>query len=243
MKKLLTVVLGLIVLATFTSLSVAQEEKKGLPEPGGPSPIIKQCPRPDQPHTITMTAPPPVVATPYTADFPAHQPIEPNFNGTTANRWFEHTFNWTAPGQGCRCLSAELTIRYKALQGGASVISSDAGNDTVGIYSGGSLVPGTGQRLYTTFPFSAGQPGTKTIRLSCDMLKNNRLSFLVQDDTSVTSATLHIVYCCPPCPPGMVEMTFPGTSIKFCCDHKPGDAKFCCTPEVMTKPVRDEIPR
>jgi hypothetical protein len=109
----------------------------------------------------------------------------------------------------------------------------------VAIYGGGSVVAGTSQSLYGGV-VTTGQPGTKTIPLSCDMLKNNRLSFLVQDDTSVTSATLHIVYCCPPCPPGKVEETFPGTSLKYCCEGRPGQPRFCCTAE--EGPAGSEVP-
>ncbi|HSS76521.1 MAG TPA: hypothetical protein VLV54_07210 [Thermoanaerobaculia bacterium] len=108
------------------------------------------------------------------------------------------------------------------------------------IFSGGSVVAGTSQGLYTG-TVTTGQTGTKTIRLSCDMLKNNRLSFLLQDDTSVTSATLHVVYCCSPCPQGQVEETFPGTSLKYCCDGKPGTPHFCCT--AQGKPAGGENPQ
>jgi hypothetical protein len=139
----------------------------------------------------------------------------------------------------CRCLSGELTIRYNALQGGPAGSPSSA-NDTVGIYSGGSIVPGTSQALYSG-AVTTGQTGTKTIRLSCDWLKNNRLSFLVQDDTSVTSATLHVVYCCSPCPPGQAEVTFPGTNLKYCCEGKPGAPRFCCT--AQERPANGELPQ
>jgi hypothetical protein len=135
-------------------------------------------------------------------------------------------------------LSGELTIHYTANQNGAP--TSGAGNDTVGIYSGGAIVTGTSQALYSGI-VTKGQTGTKTIRLTCDMLKNNRLSFLVQDDTSVTSATLHVVYCCSSCPPGKVEMTFPGTSLKYCCEGKPGELRFCCT--AQKKPANGESPQ
>jgi hypothetical protein len=110
----------------------------------------------------------------------------------------------------------------------------------VGIDSGGSVVPGTYQSLYTG-TVTTGQTGTKTIPLNCDMLKNNRLSFYTQDDTSVTSATLHVVYCCAPCPSGQVEETFPGTSLKYCCDGKPGAQRFCCT--AQERPVAGENPQ
>src|SRR6202012_1256384 len=113
-------------------------------------------------------------ATPYLPDFPTTScsaGFEPNFGGTppgnpTANRCFRHTFTWKAPGQEGRCLSGELTIKYKAPQGGPAGSSTSA-NDTVAIFSGGSVVAGTSQGLYTG-AVTTGQTGTKTIRLSCD---------------------------------------------------------------------------
>ena len=110
----------------------------------------------------------------------------------------------------------------------------------MGIDSGGKVVPGTYQPLYSG-AVTTGQTGTKTIPLSCDLLKNNRLSFYVQDDTAVTSATLHVVYCCSSCPKGQTEETFPGTNLKYCCDGKPGSAHFCCT--AKERPAGSENPQ
>jgi hypothetical protein len=224
MKKALTLACAFVALGLLLSLSAAQEERKG--ESVGP---VGRCPQPFQKH-IDLTAPPPLQATPYLPDFstsPCSAGWEPNFGGTTINRCFRHTFTWKPPSAECRCLSGELIIKYKALQGGP-VGSSTSVNDTMSLASGGSGIPGTSQTLYAG-AVTTGQTGTKTIPLNCDWLKNNRLSFAVQDDTSVTSATLHLVYCCSSCPPGKVEMTFPGTSIKYCCEGKPGDRQFCCT--------------
>jgi hypothetical protein len=229
MKLFPTLVLAIVALGILPGPSAAQEERTALSQPVPP---IELCPKPSRQQAINLTASAPSPATPTAADFPTSSCSagwESNFGGTTSDRCFKHTFTWKAPGPECRCLAGELTIRYKALQGGPAGSSSSA-NDTVAIFSGGTVVPGTSQALYSgSGAVTTGQTGTKTIRLSCDMLRNNRLSFLVQDDTSVTSATLHIVYCCPPCPPGQVEETFPGTSLKYCCEGKPGAQRFCCT--------------
>ncbi|MFY9825810.1 MAG: hypothetical protein WAM82_30855 [Thermoanaerobaculia bacterium] len=223
MKRLLTLALALVALGA----ALAQEERSA--QPGTIIPI-GACPKGWQQQAINLTAPPPVTATPNPADFPISTSCssgwEPNFGGDKYDRCFKHTFSWRSPGPECRCLSGELTIHYKANQAGTP--TSGAGNDTVALYSGQHVIPGTSQALYSGV-VTKGQTGTKTIKLSCDWLKNNRLSFLVQDDTSVTSATLHVVYCCPPCPKGQVEETFPGTKLKYCCDNKPGAAHFCCT--------------
>ena len=229
MKRLLALNLALafVALGVLPSPGAAQEERRVQSEAISP---IEVCPRGSQQQVINLTASAPSAATPYLPDFPTTSCSagwEPNFGGTTADRCFRHTFTWKAPGPGCRCLSGELTIKYKALQGGPAGSSSSA-NDAVGIDSGGAVVPGTYQPLYSG-TVTTGQTGTKTIRLSCDMLKNNRLSFYVQDDTSVTSATLHVVYCCSSCPAGQVEETFPGTNLKYCCEGKPGAPRFCCT--------------
>lgn len=31
------------------------------------------------------------------------------------------------------------------------------------------------------------------------------------------------------CPAGQIESTFPGSTVKYCCDGKPGSDKFCCS--------------
>lgn len=238
MKPLLTLALAFVALGVLLSPSAAQEERKVPSEPITP---VELCPRPSQQQPINLTASAPSAATPNPADFPATCGTgwEPKFGGTAINKCFRHTFTWKAPRPECRCLSGELTIRYKALQGGPANSASSA-NDVMYIYSGGSAVAGTNQQLYTG-AVTTGQAGTKTIRLNCDMLRNSRLSFLVQDDTSVTSATLRVVYCCSPCPRGQEEMTFPGTSLKYCCEGKPGAPRFCCT--AQERPAADEIPR
>jgi hypothetical protein len=226
MKSLLTLALACVALGVLPSPGAAQEERRIQSDAITP---IQVCPRGFQQQSVNLTASAPSPATPYLPDFPTTScsaGFEPNFGGTTYDRCFRHTFTWKVPGPECRCLSGELTIHYTANQDGQP--GSGSGNDTVAIFSGGSVVAGTSQALYTGV-VKKGQTGTKTIKLNCDMLKNNRLSFLLQDDTSVTSATLHVVYCCPPCPKGQVEETFPGTNLKYCCEGKPGAPRFCCT--------------
>src|SRR6266700_514715 len=144
MKRLvtLTLTLAFVALGILPSPGAAQEERSV--QPGTITPI-EVCPRGFHQQAINLTAPPPSAATPYLPDFPTTSCSagwEPNFGGTTINRCFRHTFTWKAPGQECRCLSGELTIHYKALQGGQAESSSSA-NDGVGIDSGGAVVPGT----------------------------------------------------------------------------------------------------
>ena len=232
MTPLWIFVLAFVSLGGLRSPGAAQEERHI--QPGTITPI-QICPKGYQQQSINLTASAPSPATPNLADFPTSScsaGFEPNFGGTLSNRCFRQTFTWKTPGPECSCLSGELTIQYKALEGGAS-------NDTFAIFSGGSVVPGTSLPLYPG-GVPIGQTMTKKIPLSCDLLKNNRLSFLIQDDTSVLSATLHVVYCCPPCPSGQVLETFPGTGLQYCCTGKPGAPRFCCT--AKEKPEAGELP-
>lgn len=183
-------VLVLIALAGFTSLGTGQEEKKGLPEQEavGRTPL---CP---DPRYINLTAPPPQAATPYTADFAPGPASLMDFGGDIPDRQLRHTFYWRFNTPCCQELSGKLILQFRSIQGGGSATSSDAGNDKVYIFSNGVNL--LAQPLYTSFPFSSGQTGTKTIVLTPAMLTNHRLSFLVQDDTSVISAKLKLVVCC-----------------------------------------------
>lgn len=149
------------------------------------------CPFPTHIHQM---APLPTAATPYLPDFPTSScsaGFEPNFGGIQIDRCFRHTFTWKLPTECCQCLSGTLTLQYTALQGGGPGCCS--ANDTVTIFSNGSAV--TSQPLYTGVP-TPKKILTKIIPLKCEWLTNHRISFLVQDDTSVISATLDIDYCC-----------------------------------------------
>lgn len=238
MKSLTALILALVALGTLPSSSAAQGERRLPSDAISP---VQLCPKGTQPQTINLTASAPAAATPYLPDFPANCGLgwEPNFGGTTINRCFRHTFTWKAPGPGCSCQSAVLTLHYKALQGGPAG-SSTSVNDTMSIFSGGSAITSLSQALFSG-AVTTGQTGTKTVRLNCDLLKNNRLSIYEEDDTSVTSASLQVTYCCSPCPQGQVEETFPGTNLKYCCEGKPGAPRFCCT--AKEKPVVSENPQ
>jgi hypothetical protein len=217
MKRLLILALTVIALGSVWGLA-AQEERTATPTI---DPEFKLCPKPLKQTVITLTPPPLSAATLNLPDFPTtscSNGFETNFGGTQGDRCFRHTFRWKVP-KGCRCFSGYLTIQYSANQ--------SANNDTIAFYSGGAVIPGTSMALYSGSS-TVGQVLTKTIPLNCAWLANNRLSFLVQDDTKVISATLKLQYCCSQCPPGQNEMTFPGTEIKYCCEGKPGAPSFCC---------------
>ena len=149
----------------------------------------RRCPKPRN-QTLTISAP--QSAVPYVPDFPNHcsNGFEPKFGGTHIDKCLRHTFSWKQ-SRSCENDHGTLTIKYKALFAGPHY----ADNDTVALYSNGSVVPGTSQPLYSGTAV-VGLIKTKSIPLTAAMLANNRVSFLVQDDTSVLSATLNVVQCC-----------------------------------------------
>src|SRR6185295_17065976 len=156
-----------------------------------------QCPVPRHVH---LTAPLPAAGTPNSADFPTGSPpcVPNTFGGTSSDTCFRHTFTLPVPSElCCQCVESKkntLTLRYQALVAGPHG-SATSGNDNVGFYSNHQYIAGTSQDLY---PGGAtkGQIVTKTIPLRCSWLANNRLSFNIQDDTSVLSATLDVDLCC-----------------------------------------------
>ncbi|MBI4573034.1 MAG: hypothetical protein HY713_07070 [candidate division NC10 bacterium] len=192
MKKILALAFALVVMAVFAGLGAAQEEKKGFPALPRPGPTPAEglaCP---SPMFVSIANPP--TATPYAPDFPTPVPPLTNFGGTQTDKHLRHTFTWRPAGECCQYMSGKLTLQYRALTGGQSATSLDAGNDGVSVFSGGAVL--LSLPVYTSFPFSLGQTGTKTIPLTPAMLTNNRLSFAVQDDTSVTSVKLEVAACC-----------------------------------------------
>ena len=177
---------SLVVAAFGADRALGQAERVPGPAPSVPCPL---------PMHVNLTVQAPSPGTPFAGDFPSSPPVTlTNFGGTAINRHLRHTFSWKPLSECCQYLEGKLTIQYRALQGGQSATSSDAGNDGVAIFSNGTAL--LSQPLYTSFPFPAGHTGTKTIALTPAMLSHNRLSFAVQDDTSVTSATLQVTGCC-----------------------------------------------
>jgi hypothetical protein len=86
---------------------------------------------------------------------------------------------------------------------GTTATTADAGNDTIGVtvVGGVGAMPQPGGPVYgPTFPFPAGTLITKTFNITGTALAKleigNGLSFGVQDDTMVTSATLTLSGCC-----------------------------------------------
>jgi hypothetical protein len=202
-------------LGMFFSLSaLAQEEQQRIlpkpqPVPVQPQPIDGNVPCPD-PKTITLTAPPPSAANVDPSQLPAsliNPPnAEPNFGGTTPDKVFRHTFQFKLPeNKCCQCTNVTLTLKLKALLDASDPNHSaaDASNDKWYIYKNGELCGSSGFTGYGWVydkPTKQGTVITKTIRIPCECLavhgNAGKLTFVIQDDTSVQSATLTGNGCC-----------------------------------------------
>ena len=123
-------------------------------------------------------------------------------NDSAANKAFLGTFQWKPKSKCCEITRATLTVNMKANTASTSATASDAGNDTIGVMVGGvGAMPQPGGQVYTpTFAFPAGTLITKTFNITGTALANletgGGLSFVVQDDTMVMSATLTLSDCC-----------------------------------------------
>ncbi|HZF08964.1 MAG TPA: hypothetical protein VFE33_09265 [Thermoanaerobaculia bacterium] len=121
-----------------------------------------------------------------------------NYGGT--DKHFLYTFQWKPAHRCCQITKAVLTVNMQANQGGQSAHSSDAGNDAISIMHLGTVVAPYSEAVYSHWPFQAGQQVTKVWNLQGAALANvnadNRLSFYVEDDTMVKSATLQLIGCC-----------------------------------------------
>jgi hypothetical protein len=152
------------------------------------------------PNPVNLTIP---VGQPNQADFSAAQWAAPRawLNDNGKNKHFLGTFHWQPRYKCCEIISATLTVNMQANQSGQSASSSDAGNDGISVVNAGIAVSPYSGAVYTgPWPFSAGKQVTKTWNITGAALQKlesgGGLSFGVQDDTKVTSATLVLRGCC-----------------------------------------------
>lgn len=163
------------------------ENEVALPVKGG-------CPKP---IALTLTATTPNV---YNADFTPGMLALPRafLNDPAPNKAFLYTFQWKSEQRCCEITSAILTVKMKANQAGTKD-GSNAGNDGIAIVHG-NPVPPFSEPVHSPLPVPPGHVATKSWTLSGQALSNlkanHRLSFYVQDDTMVQSATLKIYGCC-----------------------------------------------
>lgn len=194
MKKLLTLALVLVGLAVFADFSAAQEERRPIfPSPGPPP-----CPPPFQ--QLTQTPIQVSTANLIQGDFAPAQLNAPRagLNDPGKNKHFLGSFQWKSSERCCQVTWGRLTVQMKSNSSGTSHSTPDAGNDSINVMAGGLVV--YGQPVYPNSPFPAGTPASMSWVLNPAALAkiNNGggLSFDVQDDTMVTSATLELRGCC-----------------------------------------------
>lgn len=195
LKRFITYSL-LVASFALSAASARSQELKALANYG--LPIVKgDCPNP---IALTLTAKNPTSFDP--ADFPAGgAPHMSGLGDPSHDKNFWYTFQWKRAERCCQITRAMLTVVLKANLPGQSKTSPDAGNDTIAIvYNKASVAPYS-ENVYSHWPFSVGQTVTKQwVSLNATELSNinasGRLSFAVQDDSQVVSATLQLWGCC-----------------------------------------------
>ena len=164
-------------------------------------PIIKpDCPSPIVPFTLTA----PQLMSFDATDFSQAQLNAPHMTGLgdpSSDEYFLHTFVWKREKRCCQITKARLTVNMKANSTCQSHTGHDAGNDSIVIMYNTLTVPNYVDYIYSgSGSCNAGQTATYTRDLNATALANinqsGRLSFAVQDDTQVVSATLQLWGCC-----------------------------------------------
>jgi len=174
---------------TAQELRAAQEvqaDRRPIP------PVVVPCPFPTK-----LTIPTGRTPTPVPAQFPPS--FQPNlagsmFNQTAADKHFGHTFTVPVQPRVC-CLwnSGVLTVTIKALQSGSAHGAASA-NDAVHVVNAGAIV--ASQQPWLTTGVTAGTVTTVTFPIPANVLNTGMVSFYVQDDSAVVSASLTVEGCC-----------------------------------------------
>jgi hypothetical protein len=193
-----------LLVASFalTAASPRSQDRRALPIANELPVAQGSCPKP---INVTLTASPPSL---FAGDFtqgPNSQMSAPHMTALgqlTADRNFLYTFQWTRDERCCQITRAVLTVKMKAILPGTKA-GSNADNDGIVIMSQGSVLPPYNEPVYDASiprPFPAGQLASKQWVLNQAALNiintQGHLSFAVQDDTSVLSATLQLTGCC-----------------------------------------------
>jgi len=199
LKRFLAYSLLLAALA-LPAASVKPQQRNGPPR--DELPIVRgDCPQPLT--NLTLTAPNLMSFDP--ADFMPGQVSAPHMTGLgdpSVNENYLNTFViWKKDKKCCQITKAKLIVNMKANSSCQSHTGFDAGNDAINIMHAGLTVSNYSGYLYPgTGPCNVGQTATYTQTLNAAALdainQSGELSFAVQDDTQVVSATLQVWGCC-----------------------------------------------
>ena len=170
----------------------------------GAGPTIAQegrvlCPNPLAP--VTMTRGGATAATPDVTDFPSGSLTGMMYNQTSYDQDFRDTIRFRKPSTKLCCqfntlprtgFYGKLTVKYKALDGGPQG-SSSSYNDGGGLVYLGHSVPGQSGFIYPQgASVATGQIAVHTYYLTAAIVQSGAVSFAVQDDSAVVSATLEV---------------------------------------------------
>lgn len=209
--SILKLLLVLCALGMFLSQSaLAQEEEQPKPVSLIHHPIVPPidgivlCP---DPQTIyqTVSAPAPAVIDPSQVPSPLFPPQlpEPNFGGTIPNRYFVHTFQFNLPTNiCCQCTNVTLILKLRALLDASDGTHQypNASNDKWYIFLNQKPCGNYDSNWVYDSPVSMDTEITKTIKVPCQCLAEadnvGKLTFVIQDDTSVQEATMIVHGCC-----------------------------------------------
>ena len=205
-SKVFAPLLAAVILLTAGAI-FAQAEKRTVAGGGGIPDIVPPATCP-QTSSVTLDANTPYVLTGdigsihnYTTQLNWGLNLHPPH--PTGDKAYVHTFVWNRGRRCCQVVSAVMKVQMTALQAGTNPTSSqDAGNDNISIINQGLPIPPYNERIYTgiNHSFLAGQTAYKNWTLNPAALAllntNGHLTLYVEDDTSVTSATLKLTICC-----------------------------------------------
>jgi hypothetical protein len=197
-----SVATGLFLGVSFLSGAVSAQEIKI----GDPNKEVL-CPHPAT-LQLQATATPSVNAQDFPTPLPAGQGVGV-LNQAAIDHVFRYTFTWKVPEKlCCEITKGRLIVKLK-WNGPAG--PSSAGNDTIGIVHSGASVAGQGGYVWGSNPNTPSPTpytgmtiptSSKTINIDLNAASllivnhDNRLSFTVQDDTTVESAVLQLSGCC-----------------------------------------------
>jgi hypothetical protein len=192
---------SLLLAALALSAALVKPQQRNAP-PKDELPIVRgDCPEPIT--KLTLTAPNLLSFDP--ADFMPGQVSAPHMTGLgdlSVDKNYLNTFViWKKDKRCCQITKAKLIVNMKANATCQSHTGHDAGNDLINIMHAGLTVPNYSDYIYPgTGSCNVGQTATYTQNLNAAALaainKSGELSFAVEDDTQVVSATLQVWGCC-----------------------------------------------